>query len=247
MNRRVDSNHALAHAVNQANALGLPVLYYEGLTCSYPGANDRLHTFVLEGVAEQQRRLRALGIGYCFYLRRRESDPNDVLYRLAEHAACVVSDDYPVFLAARNNASVPAKLTVQYEVVDSSCVVPMSLFEKTRVRRVYDSSKNPAAAAGISHALPGRGKQRGAGISATPRGIHRWRKRISRRWSHPARLIIPSGPRSALPAGVWRPSGRSPVLSRKQPAPLRARAQRAIRARDVRVEPIPALRTDLVA
>ena len=30
----------------------LPVLFYEGLTCSYPYANDRLHTFLLEGVAE---------------------------------------------------------------------------------------------------------------------------------------------------------------------------------------------------
>ena len=130
MNRRVDSNHALVHAASRANELGLPLLYYEGLTCSYPSANDRLHTFVLQGVAEQARRLDALGIGYCFYLRRRNSDPNDILYRLAEHAACVVSDDYPTFIAARHNASVPAKLTVQYEVVDSSCVVPMSLFEK---------------------------------------------------------------------------------------------------------------------
>ncbi len=130
MNRRVDSNHALAHAVNRANELGLPVLYYEGLTCSYPNANDRLHTFILEGVPEQARRLRQLGIGYCFYLRRRTSDPNDVLYRLAEDAACVVSDDYPTFVAARNNASVPIRLPVLYEVVDSSCVVPTSRLEK---------------------------------------------------------------------------------------------------------------------
>ena len=34
MNRRVESNHALAYAVEMANGLGLPVLFYEGLTCS---------------------------------------------------------------------------------------------------------------------------------------------------------------------------------------------------------------------
>jgi deoxyribodipyrimidine photo-lyase len=130
MNRRVDSNHALLHAVKRANELGLPVLYYEALSCSYPSANDRLHTFILEGVPEQALRLRQLGIGYCFYLRRRECDPNDVLYRLAEDAACVVSDDYPTFVAARHNASAPRRLAVLYEVVDSSCVVPMSLLEK---------------------------------------------------------------------------------------------------------------------
>ena len=130
MNRRVDSNHALVVAAQRANSLKLPILYYEGLTCTYPQANDRLHTFVLEGVPETQRRLAKLGIGYCFYLRHRRRDPNDVLYRLAEHAALVVTDDYPSFIAARHNASIPPKLRVPYLAVDSSCIVPMNLFPK---------------------------------------------------------------------------------------------------------------------
>ena len=54
MNRRVRSNHALAHAVELANRECLPVLFYEGLTCSYPYANDRFHTFVLEGVPDHR-------------------------------------------------------------------------------------------------------------------------------------------------------------------------------------------------
>ena len=130
MNRRVDSNHALAHAVELANALGLPVLVYEGLTCTYPYANDRLHTFILEGVEETARRLRDSGIGYVFYLRRRRSDPDDVFYRLAAEAAAVVTDDYPTFVNRRHNQSVPAKLDVRMDAVDSSCVVPMSCLEK---------------------------------------------------------------------------------------------------------------------
>jgi deoxyribodipyrimidine photo-lyase len=130
MNRRVDSNHALSWAVTRANELDLPVLVYEGLTCSYRQANDRMHTFVLEGVPETERRLAARGIGYCFYLRRRKTDANDILYRLAADAACVVTDDYPVFIAAEHNRSVPQKLDIAYEVVDSSCIVPMQLFTK---------------------------------------------------------------------------------------------------------------------
>ena len=40
-------------------------------------------------------------------------DPNDVLYRLAESAAAVVTDDYPTFIAREHNArSVPEKLDV---------------------------------------------------------------------------------------------------------------------------------------
>ncbi|HAX42990.1 MAG TPA: deoxyribodipyrimidine photo-lyase [Bryobacteraceae bacterium] len=130
MNRRVDSNHALALAIQKANALKLPVLFYEGLTCSYPEASDRMHTFVLEGVPETARRLARRGIGYCFHLRRRRSAPNDILYRLAAQAALLVTDDYPTFIAAKHNASVPAKLDIPYLVADSSCIVPMNVLPK---------------------------------------------------------------------------------------------------------------------
>ncbi|HTB15396.1 MAG TPA: deoxyribodipyrimidine photo-lyase [Bryobacteraceae bacterium] len=130
MNRRVESNHALAFAVDLANQQGLPLLFYEGLTCAYPFANDRLHTFLLEGVPETARRLAKLGIGYLFHLRKRRDDPNDTLYKLAADAAAVVTDDYPAFIAAEHNRSVPARLDIPYYAVDSSCIVPMSHFEK---------------------------------------------------------------------------------------------------------------------
>lgn len=130
MNRRADMNQALDFAVELANELALPVLFYEGLTCSYPYASDRLHRFILEGVPETERRLAARRIGYIFYLRRRRSDPNDVLYRLAARAAAVVTDDYPTFIAARHNASVAPKLDVAFFAVDASCIVPMACFEK---------------------------------------------------------------------------------------------------------------------
>ncbi|MEP6961274.1 MAG: deoxyribodipyrimidine photo-lyase [Acidobacteriota bacterium] len=130
INRRLDSNHALAFAVDIANKLGLPVLVYEGLTCSHPHANDRLQTFVMEGVADNAKRAAELGLGYVFYHRARKTDANDTLYRLAKKAAVVVTDDYPGYLAERHNASVPAKIGIPYYVVDSSCVVPMSCMTK---------------------------------------------------------------------------------------------------------------------
>ncbi len=129
-NRRVESNHALLRAVELANELSLPVLVYEGVTCAYPHANDRLHTFLLEGVPETARRLRQLGIGYCFSLRRTRRDPDDIFFRVAERAACVIADDYPTWFPALMNATVPQRLAVRYEAVDSSCIVPMNLLEK---------------------------------------------------------------------------------------------------------------------
>lgn len=129
-NRRAESNHALAFAADLANRLGLPVLCYEALTSFYPLANDRIHTFVLEGVAANERRFDELGIGYVFYLRRTKSDPNDVLYHLAQNAAAVVTDDYPTSLTAVHNARVPCRLDIPCYAVDSSCIVPMSRMTK---------------------------------------------------------------------------------------------------------------------
>jgi deoxyribodipyrimidine photo-lyase len=154
MNRRVDANHAMAHAAALANELDRPLLYYEGLTCSYPHANDRLHTFILEGVPETARRLAPLGIGYVFYLRRRHSDPDDILYRLAADACVVVTDDYPTFIAARHNPRVASKLPVAFHAVDASCIVPMRVLEKReyaaytirpRIRRLLPKYMRPVA------------------------------------------------------------------------------------------------------
>ncbi len=130
MNRRARTNHALAHAITLANELSLPLLVYEALTCSYPHSNDRMHTFILEGVPENAKRLRAMGAGYVFYLRRRTTDANDVLYRAAERAAAVVTDDYPTFIAAKHNPSVAAKVGCPFLAVDSSCIVPMAKLAK---------------------------------------------------------------------------------------------------------------------
>jgi deoxyribodipyrimidine photo-lyase len=130
MNRRTESNRALAFAAERANAAGLPLLVYEGLTCTYPYANDRFHTFLLEAVPETSRRLAKRKIGYLFHLRRRRSDPNDTLYRLAARAESVVTDDYPVFIPRQHNRSVPAKIGVPYLPVDASCIVPMRMFER---------------------------------------------------------------------------------------------------------------------
>jgi hypothetical protein len=142
MNRRAGWNHALRYAAELANRAGLPLLVYEGLTCSYPYASDRLHTFILEGVPDTEQRLRKLGVGYIFYLRRKRSDPDSVLYRLVSEAAALITDDYPTFVARQHNARVPSKLPI-----------PESN-GKTRVRRVHHSAEDLQAAAPLPETTP---------------------------------------------------------------------------------------------
>lgn len=130
MNHRVDSNHALLWAADEANQRKLPVLVFEELTCDGPEANDRMHTFVLEGVPGMAARLEKLGIGYCFSLRKRRSDAVDMLERLARQAALIVTDDYPTSTAREHDASIPERIGIPYVVVDSSCIVPMNRMTK---------------------------------------------------------------------------------------------------------------------
>ena len=117
VNRRAESNHALAFAVEMANRLDLPVLCYDHLLADYPYASDRFHTFLFDGVPETKKRLERLGIGYEFYLRNQ-------LPKAAANAAAIVTDDWPLF----HNGPSPADVACY--AVDSSCIVPMSRMEK---------------------------------------------------------------------------------------------------------------------
>ena len=85
-------------------------MFYEGLDCAYPYANDRIHTFVLEGVPDTAGRCNRLGSDTFSTCAKNSREPNDTLYRLSERAAALVTDDFPTFVAAKHNASVPDKV-----------------------------------------------------------------------------------------------------------------------------------------
>lgn len=67
MFKRASHNYALNFAIQMANERRLPLVVYEGLKFYYPWASDRIHTFVLEGVAEKQAEFSERGIRYIFY------------------------------------------------------------------------------------------------------------------------------------------------------------------------------------
>jgi deoxyribodipyrimidine photo-lyase len=168
VNRRVASNHGLAHAVELANRARLPVLFYEGLTYDYPHASDRLDAFILDGVPATERQLQRLGIGYVFYHRRKRSDPNDVVYRLAKDAAAVVTDHYPLWPARVFNPKVASKIDIPYYAVDSSCIVPMSRFEKReyaaytirpKIRKLLPEYLRPMPALRVQHKFRGERRE----------------------------------------------------------------------------------------
>ena len=130
---RARHNDALDFAIEQANALGLPVVAYQGLRPDYPGANDRLHTFILEGAFDLRRGLARKKILHLFHLERRRSAASGLLAQLARGAALVVTDHFPVFIVNGQARALARAIERPVASVESSCVVPSALFPKTEI------------------------------------------------------------------------------------------------------------------
>ena len=77
--RRLRANLGLEHAIARGTALGLPVVVYEALRPDYPYANDRIHSFLVEGVPQNRRDAEARGLRYLFFLPRTRDEARGVV------------------------------------------------------------------------------------------------------------------------------------------------------------------------
>jgi deoxyribodipyrimidine photo-lyase len=120
--QRVACNHALQHAVECAEELGLPVLAVFALADRFPGASRRHYRFMLEGLCGVGRELRERGIRLVV----RHQAPPQAVAELAGEAARVVTDAacLPVLRTWRARAA--EKLECRFVQVDTNAVVPLT-------------------------------------------------------------------------------------------------------------------------
>ena len=129
-NRRFQYNYALEYAVGWANKLDKPLLIYEGLNSDYPWAADRFHHFIMEGMAENLEYAQEQDLNYYSYLEDEPGAGHGLLYQLADNAAAVISDEYPVYIIREHNEKVGPKLDVPYITVDSNGLIPLGVTDK---------------------------------------------------------------------------------------------------------------------
>jgi deoxyribodipyrimidine photo-lyase len=86
--QRAEYNHALAYAIELANAFDQGVLVAFGLMADYPEANLRHYTFMLEGLQETQASLAKKGIKMVI----QRGSPPDVASALGRKASVIVCD-----------------------------------------------------------------------------------------------------------------------------------------------------------
>ena len=123
--RRLDYNSALARAAELAREFGRPIVILEALRTGYPHASDRLHAFVIDGMAEHARVLRRSAVTYYPYVEPARGAGRGLLDALARDAVAVIADDYPCFFLPRMVTAAAARLPVRLEAVDSNGLVPM--------------------------------------------------------------------------------------------------------------------------
>ena len=66
--RRTEWNHGLEHAIDLANQRGLPLVVVEPLAIAHKWANDRSHTFVIQGMMSNGNAFEDSPITYIPYV-----------------------------------------------------------------------------------------------------------------------------------------------------------------------------------
>jgi deoxyribodipyrimidine photo-lyase len=128
--RRTTWNFALDRAVEWAEKLRKPLIVLEALRCGYPWASDRMHRFVMDGMAENACRFEGTNVLYYPYVELAPNAGKGLLTVLASRACVVVTDDFPCFFLPRMVASAARQVAVLMEVVDSNGMLPMRQAEQ---------------------------------------------------------------------------------------------------------------------
>ena len=95
--RRSSWNHGLEHAINLANERNLPLVVVEPLAIAHRWANDRSHTFVIQGMMDNKRAFEDSPITYIPYVETKPNEARGLMERWIENASIFVIDDFPVY------------------------------------------------------------------------------------------------------------------------------------------------------
>lgn len=129
-NHRFHYNYALEYAVGWANKLEKPLLIFEELTCDYRWASDRIHTFYLQGMAENAKKATEKGYNYFPVVERNAGESKKVWKTFFKKACCLITDEYPVFFIRDRNNTLGDQFDFMVRTVDSNGIIPLGMTEK---------------------------------------------------------------------------------------------------------------------
>ncbi|RPH54549.1 deoxyribodipyrimidine photolyase, partial [bacterium] len=128
--RRLSWNFALERALERARNLRKPLVILEPLRCGYRWVSDRIHRFVLDGMAEHAAALAGSDVLYHPYVEPAPGAGKGLLEALGKRACVVVTDDVPAFFLPRMVAAAAEAVPVLLEKVDSNGLLPLRAADK---------------------------------------------------------------------------------------------------------------------
>ena len=108
--RRTGWNYALERAVEWAVKMGKPLVVFEPLRVAYPWASERFHRFIIDGMADNARKLAKHKVLYYPYVEPFPDEDKGLLTALSHQACVIISDDFPAFFLPRMVASAAGKV-----------------------------------------------------------------------------------------------------------------------------------------
>jgi deoxyribodipyrimidine photo-lyase len=146
--RRARFNFALERAAGLAAELRRPLVVLEPVRPDDPWASDRLHLFLLQGLADNRRAFAGRPVLYHPWVGRRGGEADRLLPAFARHACAVVADDFPGTFPGRVVTAAAGRVDVRLEAIDSNGLLPVRLgdraFETARSFRCHVQRELPA-------------------------------------------------------------------------------------------------------
>jgi len=128
--RRATWNFALDRALEWAEELRKPLVVLEALRCDYRWASDRMHSFLVDGMAENACRFEGTAALHYPFVEFEPDAGKGLLGAMAAHASVVVTDDFPCFFLPRMVAAAAVQVPVRMEAVDSNGLLPLRAADK---------------------------------------------------------------------------------------------------------------------
>jgi len=122
--QRIEYNHALKLAINEANLQNLPLIIIFCLVTNYPSANYRHYKFMIEGLKELSVKLGKMGL--LFYTVKTDS-PSYLISKISQNASLVITDRGYTKIQKKWRSDLLRLLSCPFYQVESDVIVPVEI------------------------------------------------------------------------------------------------------------------------
>ena len=129
--RRAFYNHGLEHAISLAKRKKLPLVVVEPLAIGHRYANDRIHTFVIQGMLANKKIFEDSNVTYVPYVETKPNEAKGLLSKWMEFADALVIDDYPSYYPRKVKDLAIKMASCEVHLVDSNGFMALNHTDKS--------------------------------------------------------------------------------------------------------------------